>query len=56
MMATEFMDKLQKLIDDNGDAEINIYKRYTKKTIPINGVFYDDEIKDICIDLWDCMD
>ena len=51
MMATELMDKLQKLIDNNGDAEIHIYKRHTNKTIPINLVFYDEEIKDICIEI-----
>ena len=38
MLATELMDKLQKLIDDNGDAEIHIYKSFEKETIPINEV------------------
>ena len=49
MMATEFMAKLQKLIDDNGDVEIHIYKSFEKETISINEVYYDDEIKDIYI-------
>ncbi len=52
MLATELMDKLQKLIDDNGDAEIHIYRLYEKKTIPINEVYYDDEIKDIYIAIY----
>ena len=46
------MAKLQKLIDDNGDAEIHIYKSYDKKTITINEVYYDDEIKDIYIAIY----
>jgi hypothetical protein len=52
MLATELMDKLQKLIDDNGDAEIHIYKSFEKRTIPINEVYYDDEIKDIYIAIY----
>ena len=52
MMATELMGKLQKLIDDNGDAEIHIYQLKEMKTIPIKEVFYDDEIKDICISIY----
>ena len=53
MMATELMAELQKLIDDNGDAELHIYRLYEKKTIPINNVFYDEEIKDIYIEICD---
>ena len=52
MMATELMGKLQKLIEKNGDAEIHIYKSFEKETIPIKEVFYDDEIKDICIGIY----
>ena len=52
MMATEFMAKLQKLIEENGDAEMHIYKLYNKETITINEVYYDDEIKDIYIAIY----
>jgi hypothetical protein len=52
MMATEFITELQKLIDKNGDAEIHIYKSFEKRTIPINEVYYDDEIKDIYIAIY----
>ena len=52
MMAAEFITELQKLIDKNGDAEIHIYKSFEKETIPINEVYYDDEIKDIYIAIY----
>ena len=52
MMATDLIDKLQVLIDNNGDAEIHIYQLKEMKTIPIKEVFYDDEIKDICISIY----
>jgi hypothetical protein len=51
MMASELIDRIEKLINDEGDAEIHIYDWDKKTTITPTGVFFDDSDMDICIEI-----
>ena len=55
MMTTELINKLQELVNKNGDAEIHICDTRGKNDLSLRvreaAVFYDDGYKDICISI-----
>jgi len=52
--ASEVVNKLQELIDENGDCEINIYKSFDKTTTHIDEeeIHFDDKLKEIYIGIY----
>ena len=52
MKTSEVIKELQKLLEENGDCEFSIYKSFSKETSKTIDVFYDDELKDICIGVY----
>lgn len=52
MKVSEVITQLQKLQEEYGDNEFHIYLSYSRKTIERVQVFYDDELKDICIGVY----
>lgn len=52
METSEVIKELQKLLDKNGNCEFNIYKSFSKETTSNIDIFYDDELKDICIGVY----
>ena len=53
MRTSEIINELQQLVDKNGDTDFHIYKSFSKETITPNDIFYDEELKDICIGIYD---
>lgn len=52
MKTSEVIKELQKLVDKNGDREFHIYKSFSKETTESIDIFFDDELKDICIGVY----
>lgn len=52
MKTTEVIKELQKIVDKEGDKEFNIYKSFSKESTSMIAIFYDDELKDICIGVY----
>ncbi len=52
MKTSEAIKELQKLIEENGDAELHIYLSYSKQTISQIDIAFDDEEKDIIIGVY----
>lgn len=52
MKTTEVINTLQKLVDKNGDREFHIYLSFSKETKGAGDIFFDDELKDICIGIY----
>ena len=52
MKTSEAIEELQKLLNENGDCEFHIYKSFSKETISNIDIFYDDDLKDICIGVY----
>ena len=52
MKTKEVIEELQKLLEKNGDCEFNIYKSYSKESTSNIDIFYDDNLKDICIGVY----
>ena len=48
---SEVISKLQKLVDENGDQELTIYKLFDRVTrdVKIDDIHFDDDSKDIYI-------
>ncbi len=47
MTTKNLINKLQQLEDKHGDMNIYIYKSFSKETIEINDICYDDERNDV---------
>ena len=53
MKVEEVIRKLEKLNDRYGNVEFHIYKSFSKETyIGLIDIFYDEEIKDICMGIY----
>ena len=52
MKTSEVIKELQKLLDENGDCEFDIYKSFSDETTSNICIFYDDNVKDICIGVY----
>ncbi len=52
MKTSEAIKELQKLVEENGDAELHIYLSYSKQTISQMDIAFDDEEKDIIIGVY----
>lgn len=52
MKTTDIIKQLQELVDKNGDCEFHVYGSFTRENLGSGEVFYDDELKDICIGIY----
>ena len=52
MKTSEIIEKLEELIKKNGDVEFGVYKSYSKETTRNIDLFFDEEVKDICIGIY----